>query len=159
MKKHPNAVRQSRRFNKEQIKKQLLDSFVYNEINKEDLIAKADNVQNCQEATKIMKECENMIKTNKENIMRFAYEQDKIFKKFKEDTKFKNLVEQFRRNRTTTIFKINIVKLADKYPKILTLSVTLNFLKRTLKVFVKKIQSYLAECFTSIIFGLLIKGR
>ena len=129
MKKHPNAVRQSRRFNKEQIKKQLLDSFVYNEINKEDLIARADNVQNCQEATKIMKECENLIQTNNENIIRFAYEQDKIFKKFKEDTKFKNLVEQFRRNRTTTIFKINIVKLADKYPKIWTSSVTLNFLK------------------------------
>ena len=107
----------------------MLDSFVYNEINKEDLIARADNVQNCQEGTKIMKECENMIKTNKENIIRFAYEQDKIFKKFKEDTKFKNLVEQFRINRTTTIFKINIVKLADKYPKIWTSSVTLNFLK------------------------------
>ena len=129
MKKHPNAVRQSRRFNKEQIKKQLLDSFVYNEINKEDLIARADNVQNCQEATKIMKECENLIQTNNENIIRFAYEQDKIFKKFKEDTKFKNLVEQFRRNRTTTIFKINIVKLADKYPKIWTSSVKLNCLK------------------------------
>ena len=99
MKKHPNAVRQSRRFNKEQIKKQLLDSFVYNEINKEDLIARADNVQNCQEATKIMKECENLIQTNNENIIRFAYEQDKIFKKFKEDTKFKNLVEQFRRKQ------------------------------------------------------------
>ena len=107
----------------------MLDSFVYNEINEEDLIARADNVQNCQEGTKIMKECENMIKTNKENIIRFAYEQDKIFKKFKEDTKFKNLVEQFRINRTTTIFKINIVTLADKYPKIWTSSVTLNFLK------------------------------
>ena len=76
-----------------------------------------------------MKECEKMIKTNKENIIRFAYEQDKIFKKFKEYTKFKNLVEQFRINRTTTIFKINIVKLADIYPKIWTSSVTLNFLK------------------------------
>ena len=129
MKKHPNAVRQSRRFNKEQIKKQLLDSFVYNEINKEDLIARADNVQNCQEATKIMKECENLIQTNNENIIRFAYEQDKIFKKFKEDTKFKNLVEQFGINKRTMIFNINIVKLADKYPKILTSSVTLNFLK------------------------------
>ena len=107
----------------------MLDSFVYNEINEEDLIARADNVQNCQEGTKIMKECENMIKANKENIIRFAYEQDKIFKKSKEDTKFKNLVEQFRINRTTTIFKINIVKLADKYPKIWTSSVKLNFLK------------------------------
>ena len=69
-----------------------------------------------------------MIKTNKKNIIRFTYE-GKIFQKFKEDTTFKNLVEQFGINRSTIIFKINIVKLADKYPKMLTSSVTLNFLK------------------------------
>ena len=43
---------------------------------------------------------------------------------------------------------MNIVELVDKYQKMLTSSVTLNFLKviiRTLKVFVRKIQSYLAE--------------
>ena len=69
-------------------------------------------MKNCQEAVKIIKECDNMIKTNKKNIIRFMYEQGKIFKKFKEDTKFKNLVEQFGINRSTIIFKINIVKLA-----------------------------------------------
>ena len=129
MKKHPSAVRQSRRFNKVQTKKQLLDSFVYDEINKEDLSKRADNVKNCQEAVNLIKECENMIKTNKKNIIHFAYEQGKIFKKFKKDTKFKNLVEQFGINRSTIIFKTNIVKLADKYPKMLTSSVALNFLK------------------------------
>ena len=45
------------------------------------------------------------------------------------DTKFKNLVEQFRINKSTMIFKINIVKLVDEYQKMLTSSVTLNFLK------------------------------
>ena len=79
MKKHPNAVRQSRRFNKEQIRKQLLDSFVYDKINKEDLSAGADNIKNRQEELKFIEECENMIKTNKKNIIRFAYEQGKIF--------------------------------------------------------------------------------
>ena len=83
----------------------------------------------------------------------------KSLKNLKRIQNLKISLNNFEENRTTAIFKINIVKLADKYPKILTLSVTLNFLKRTLKVFVKKIQSYLAECFTSIIFGLLIKGR
>ena len=126
MKKHPNAVRQSRRFNKEQTKKH---SFFYDQINKEDLSVRADNVKNCQEAVKIIKECENMIKTNKKIIIRFAYEQGKIFKKFKEDVKFKNLVEQFGVNRSTIIFEINIVKLADKSHKMLTSSVTLKFLK------------------------------
>ena len=79
MKKHPNAVRQSRRFNKEQIRKQLLDSFVYDKINKEDLSAGADNIKNRQEELKFIEECENMIKTNKKDIIRFAYEQGKIF--------------------------------------------------------------------------------
>ena len=130
MKKHPNAVKQSRRFNKEKIKKQLLDSLVYDEnINNEDLSARVDTVIDYQEAMKVIKGCENIIKMNKKKIICFAYEQGKIFKKFKEGTKFKNLVKQFGINKSTIIFKINIVKLADKFPKMLTSSVLLNFLK------------------------------
>ena len=75
-------------------------------------------MKDCQEALKIIKESENIIKTNKKNIIRFAYKQGK--------TKFKKLVGI---NKSTIIFKINIVKLADQYPKMLTSSVTLNFSK------------------------------
>ena len=132
----PNVVKQWRRRNKEQIKKQLLDSFVYNEsITKEGLSTREDNVEDCQEAMKIIEEYENIIKTNKKNVILFAYEQGKIFKKFKEDRKFKNLVEQFKINKSTTIFKINIVKLADKHWNMLTSSLTLNFLKSCYKDF------------------------
>ena len=70
-----------------------------------------------------------VIKTNKKNIIRFGYEQDKIFKKSKDNAKFTHLVKQFGIIRSTIIFKIFIVKLADKYPKMLTPSVTLNFLE------------------------------
>ena len=56
------------------------------------------------------------MKTNKKKIIGFAYEQGKIFKKFKKDIKFKNLLEQFRIN-STMIFKISIVKLLDKHKK------------------------------------------
>ena len=52
-----------------------------------------------------------------------------FFLKFKEDTKFKYLVEQFKINKSTKIFKINIVKLVDKSPKVLISSVALNFSK------------------------------
>ena len=70
MKKHPNAVKQSRRFNKEKIKKQLLDSLVYDEnINNEDLSARVDTVIDYQEAMKIIKGCENIIKMNNKTIM------------------------------------------------------------------------------------------
>ena len=34
----------------------------------------------------------------------------KFKKKIKEDTKFKNLVKQFKINKSTVIFKTNIVK-------------------------------------------------
>ena len=60
LKKHSSAVKQSRRFNKEQIKKQLLDSLAYDEnINEEDLSVRVDNVKDCQEVMKIIKECES----------------------------------------------------------------------------------------------------
>ena len=105
MKKHSNAIKQSRRINKEEIKKQLLDSFAYDDINKEDLSVRADTVKDYQEAMKIIKKWENIIKTNKKKIISFAYEQGKSFKKIKEDKEFKNLVEQFRINKGTIIFK------------------------------------------------------
>ena len=106
-----------RRLNKEQIKKQLFDSFVCDDINKEDVSATADAIKDYQETMETIKECENIIKTNKKKIIDFAYEQGKIFRKIKEDTNFKNLVEQFRINKITIIFKINIVKLVEKYNK------------------------------------------
>ena len=133
MKTHSNAVKQSRRPNKEQIEKQLLNSFVYDDINKEDLSARADTIKDYQEALKIIKECENIIKKNKKKIIGFAYEQGKILKNFKEDTNFKSLVEQSEISKSTIIFKINIVKLIDKYKRIVKLSVTLIFLKSCYK--------------------------
>ena len=50
-----------------------------------------------------------------------------------EDTNFKNIVEQFGISKSTIIFKINNVKLVDKYKKMLTSSVTINFLKSYFK--------------------------
>ena len=54
------------------------------------------------------------MKTNKKNIILFAYEQGKTLKKFKEDRRFKNLLEQFKINKSTII---NIFKFVDKHPK------------------------------------------
>ena len=44
---------------------------------------------------KIITECEKITKTNRKKIICFAYEQGKIFKKFKEDTNFNNHARQF----------------------------------------------------------------
>ena len=67
----------------------------------------------------IIEEYENFIKTNNKKIIRFAYQQGKVFKKLKKNRKFKNLVGKFKINKSTIIFKINIVKIVDKYPKML----------------------------------------
>ena len=71
----------------------------------------------CQEAMNIIEEYENIIQTNKKNIMRFAYQQGKVFRKFNENRKFKNLVKKFKITKSTMIFQINFVKQVDKYPK------------------------------------------
>ena len=74
-------------------------------------------MEDYQEAMNIIEEYENIIQTNKKNIMRFAYQQGKVFRKFNENRKFKNLVKKFKITKSTMIFQINFVKQVDKYPK------------------------------------------
>ena len=69
----------------------------------------------------------------KKNIICIAYQQDKLFLRFKEKKKFVNLVKEFKVHKTAMIFKINIVKLTDKYPRPMKLSVTLEYLKMYFK--------------------------
>ena len=64
----------SRRLIKEEIKKKLMDSVVYNKnINTEDLNEWGNRVEDYEEAMGIIKEYEDIIKTNTKNIMFFAY--------------------------------------------------------------------------------------
>ena len=109
-----------------------MDSLVHNEnIDTADLNERANivEVESYGKAMDIIKEYKDIIKENKKNITFFAYQQDKSFWKFKENRKFKSLVEQFKITKGKIIFKMNLVKLVDKYLKMMTSSVTLNFLK------------------------------
>ena len=67
MKKDSNSTKQSsRRLSKEEIKKWLIESLVYNNnINTEDLNARADRVEGYEETTSIIKEYEDIIKANR----------------------------------------------------------------------------------------------
>ena len=47
--------------------------------------------------------------------------------KWKENRKFKILAEQFKITKSTIMFKMNIVKLIDKYSEMMTSSIALNF--------------------------------
>ena len=99
-----------------------MESLVYNEnIDTEDLSERANIVESCEEAMDVIKKYEDIIETNKKSIIFFAYQQDNVIRKFRENRKFKGLVEQFKITKGTIKFEMNIVKLVDKYPKIMAL--------------------------------------
>ena len=87
-----------------------------------------------------MKKYEEIIHTHKKNIF-IAYHQGKVFKRFKDKEKFIKLVNEFKVHKSTVIFKINMVNLIDKHPKLMKSSVT-NHCK-DIKQICKKIQTSL----------------
>ena len=96
----------------------------YKELNKE-----AEEIEEPQEAAKVIKQYEDIIKTIKKGIIRTAHYQGKIFKRFQEKEKFTKLVSQLGIHKNTIIFKINVFKLCERYPKLLRSSIGLGFLK------------------------------
>ena len=71
----------SRRLSKEEIKKELNDSLVYNEnIDREDLNEQANIMESYEEAMDIIKEYKDIIKTNKKNIIQVVGKYPKMMK-------------------------------------------------------------------------------
>ena len=58
-----------------------------------------------------------------------AYYQGQVFKKFKENKKFTDLVTELGIHRNTIIFRINVFKLCKKHPKLLKSSIRLGYFK------------------------------
>ena len=73
----------------------------------------AENVKNPDDAVELIKKMDKMINTKKSNILIIAYQQGKIFKKFKTDNKFINAVTKFEISKATINFKIAIVKFIE----------------------------------------------
>ena len=69
-----------------------------------------------------------------------AFYQGIIFKRFKEKEKFQEMIY-----KSTIIFKINVFKLIEKYPKLMRSSVTLTFLKNYLKDIKKVCEDNLSD--------------
>ena len=119
--------KKKKRISKEEIKKRLLDSMIIDEnLEFDDLNKEAEReVQDPEKAAKIIKQYENIIKTKRKGIIKVAYHQGQVFKKFKEKEKFAKLVSELGIHKVTIIFKINVFKLCKKYLKILTSSIGL----------------------------------
>ena len=123
-------VKKTKRLTHEEVKKQLIQSMVVNDVvETQKLNKKAEEVQNPEEAAAVIKEYEDIIKSKKKGTITIGYYQRKVFKKFKNKEKFIKLINQFNIHKTTIIFKINIFKLCEKYPKLLKSTIVLDFLK------------------------------
>ena len=119
-----------KRLSKEEIKKQLLDSMIIDEVAEfENLNKEAEEVQDPEEAAEIIKQYEDVIKTKKKGIINVAYHEGQVFKTFKEKQNFLKLVSELGIHKTTISFKINIFKLCEKYHKLLKSSIALGFFK------------------------------
>ena len=73
------------------------------------------------------------MKTKRRRIILIAYYQGKIFSQSREKENFIKLVADFGVHKGTIIFKINVFKLFNKYPKLKNSSVTLSFIKNYFK--------------------------
>ena len=62
----------------------MIDSLTENEkFETEELNEKADTVEKCEDATSVNKEYEDIIRTKMKNIICIAYQQSKVFKRFR----------------------------------------------------------------------------
>ena len=129
--------KKAKRLSKEEIKKKLLDSMTIDEVVEfDDLNKEAEETQDPEEAAKIIKRYEDIIKTKNKEIINVAYHQGQVFRRFKEKEKFTELVDELGIHKNTIIFEINVFKLRKKHPKLLKSSIGLGFLRiiiRTLK--------------------------
>ena len=106
--------KKAKRLSKEEIKKQLLDLMIIDEVVQfQDLNEEAEEIQDPIKAAEIIKQYEDIIKTKNKGIINVAYHQGKVFKIFKQKEKFDKLVSELGIYKSTIIFKINVFKLCE----------------------------------------------
>ena len=123
-----------KRLSKEEIKNRLLESLIISEVvEPEELNKEAEEIQQPEEAAKVSKKYEDVIRKKKKGIINIVYYQGNILKRFKVKEKFIKLVSQLGIHKNTIIFKINVFKLCERYSKLLRISIGLGFFKNYYK--------------------------
>lgn len=112
------------------MKIELVRSLVEFDVSKnEDLAKMADNVINYEGAIPVVKEYQIVIRFQKKCMLNAEHRQGCVFKIFKESNKFVEMVKELEVSKSTIYFKINLVKILGKYPKLKKSSLSLTFLK------------------------------
>ena len=107
---------------------------VVNEVVESDELNKqAEEIQDPEEAVKVIQKYKNIIRTKKKGVIRIAFHQGKVFKKFKDKEKFITLVSRLGIHKTTIIFKRSVHKLCERHPTLLKSFIGLGFLQNNYK--------------------------
>ena len=106
---------------------------INNAVEIDEINKRADKVEKPEDAADIIKQYEEILRAKRKGIIVAAFYQGKIFKRFKEKEKFTQMVGKLKINKSTIVFKINVLELIEKYPKLMKSSVTLTFLKNYFK--------------------------
>ena len=110
-----------------------MESIMSEEVDREGIEYFSRNVYSPDDAAKLVRRIELIMKSKKNNILILAYHQGLIFKKFKENSKFTGAVTNLKIGKATINFKIGIIKFIEDYPKMPKSSVSLHFLKNNLE--------------------------
>ena len=76
---------------------------------------KPAKLKETEDAAAVIRQFKEIIKSKKRNIAWLAYQQGSVFEKFKENSKFIEMVKQFGVSEPVIIFKINIICLLVNY--------------------------------------------
>ena len=129
---------------------QVLQKLLHSLINKEEIETKGleeliKNKKNPNDAIELVKKLDKLTKCSKNNILMWAYQQGKVFQKFKMNNKFVSVVTEFGISMTTINFKIDIVKFIETYPKMKKSCISLFYLKNDFRVIKNVCQEHASE--------------
>ena len=134
--------------NKDQVLEKLRDSLINSkeeEIETKCLEQSLRNTGDPNDAIELVKKMNKLIKFSENNILTLAYQQGKVFQKFKKDNKFVNAVTEFEKSKTTINFKRDIVSFIDEYPKMKKSCISLFYLKNNFRVIKNVCQEHATE--------------
>ena len=119
----------------EQVLEKLRDSLINSkeEIENKGLEQTVKNTSDPHNAIYLAKKIDKMIKCSNNNILMLAYQQGRIFQKFKMNKGFSSAVTDFGIIKTTLNFKIDVVNFINQYPGMRKSSISLISLKNNFR--------------------------
>ena len=113
---NPENNKKTKRLDKDEIKKQLLESItINNAVEIRELNERAESVEKPEDTADIIKQYEEILRTKRKGIIAVAFYQGKIFNRFKEKEKLIQMVGKLKIHKSTIVFKINLFKLIEKH--------------------------------------------